>query len=79
MLVLSRHVGTSVYIGDDITVTVLGSNKNQVRLGIEAPRSVLVYREEIYLRIQLEKIQLETKTAGDESLPEVASTEGAEL
>lgn len=79
MLVLSRQIGTSVCIGDDVIVTVLGSNRNQVRLGIQAPRSVPVYREEIYLRIQLERMQAETNTACEELLPEIVSTEGAAL
>ena len=75
MLVLSRHIGTSVCIGDDITVTVLGGNKSQVRLGIQAPRSIPVYREEIYLRIQLERMQAQNEVSYDKSLPESAVNE----
>ena len=52
MLVLSRRCGEGVTIGPDIRVVVLGVKSGQVRLGIEAPRSVPVHREEIYARIQ---------------------------
>jgi carbon storage regulator len=52
MLVLSRACGESVVIGDDIRITVLASHGSQVRLGITAPRSVAVHREEIYERIK---------------------------
>jgi carbon storage regulator len=52
MLVLSRACGESVVIGDDIRITVLASHGNQVRLGITAPRSVAVHRQEIYERIK---------------------------
>jgi carbon storage regulator len=55
MLLLSRRNGESVIIGDDITLTVLGIQGNQVRLGIEAPKKISVHREEIYLKIQQEK------------------------
>lgn len=55
MLVLCRHPQETLYIGDEITVTVLGVNGNQVRLGIQAPARVGVHREEIYRRIQGEK------------------------
>lgn len=52
MLILTRKIGESVVVGDDITVTVLGVKGNQVRMGIDAPRSVAVHREEIYSRIR---------------------------
>jgi len=52
MLVLSRRVGESLMIGDEVTITVLGVNGNQVRIGINAPKDVPVHREEIYQRIQ---------------------------
>tara|TARA_B100001094_G_C17749735_1_gene585189 strand:+ start:54 stop:239 length:186 start_codon:yes stop_codon:yes gene_type:complete len=54
MLILTRKVGETLMIGDDITVTVLGTKGNQVRLGVNAPRDVSVHREEIYQRIQTE-------------------------
>ena len=51
MLVLTRKPGESLYIGDDIKVTLHGIRGNQVRIGVEAPPSVRIYREEIYLQI----------------------------
>ena len=51
MLVLTRKPGESLYIGDDIKVTLHGIRGNQVRIGVEAPASVRIYREEIYLQI----------------------------
>ena len=52
MLILTRRIEESVIIGDDIKVTVLSINGNQIRLGIQAPREVAVHREEIYRRIK---------------------------
>jgi carbon storage regulator len=63
MLILTRRVGETVMIGTDVTVTVLGVNGNQVRVGIEAPKSVPVHRKEIYERIQREQQMGEWKEA----------------
>ncbi|MEQ9463599.1 MAG: carbon storage regulator CsrA [Haliea sp.] len=52
MLILTRRVGESLMVGDDITITVLGVKGNQVRIGVNAPKDVAVHREEIYNRIQ---------------------------
>jgi carbon storage regulator len=54
MLILTRRVGETVVVGDDVTVTVLGVKGNQVRWGINAPKHVAVHREEIYERIKHE-------------------------
>ena len=51
MLILTRKVGESVLIGDDISISVLSVRGNQVKLGVQAPKEVSVHREEIYQRI----------------------------
>ena len=52
MLILTRRVGESLVIGDDVTVTVLGVKGNQVRVGVNAPQEVMVHRQEIYERVR---------------------------
>lgn len=54
MLILTRRVGETLMVGDDVTVTVLGVKGNQVRIGVNAPKDVAVHREEIYDRIRKE-------------------------
>ena len=54
MLILTRRVGETLMIGDDVAVTVLGVKGNQVRIGVKAPKDVTVHREEIYERIREE-------------------------
>ena len=67
MLILTRRVGEAVVIGDEVTVTVLGVKGNQVRIGVNAPKSVSVHREEI-----IERIRAEQSPAGslDSSIPD---------
>jgi carbon storage regulator len=55
MLILTRRVGETVMIGNEVTVTVLGVKGNQVRIGVNAPKDVAVHREEIYERIKREE------------------------
>lgn len=65
MLILTRRIGETLIIGDDVNITVLGVKGNQVRLGINAPKDVSVHREEIYLRIQQEKQGTDEETQED--------------
>lgn len=55
MLILTRRIGETLMVGDEVTVTVLGVKGNQVRIGVNAPKDVPVHREEIHQRIQNEK------------------------
>ena len=65
MLILTRRIGESLMIGDDVNVTVLGIRGNQVRIGVNAPKDVAVHREEIYERIQMERKGPKGPQAGD--------------
>ena len=66
MLILTRRVGETLVIGDDVNVTVLGVRGNQVRLGVDAPKEVAVHREEIYQRIQNEGENNDSSNSDDE-------------
>ena len=55
--ILTRRVGESIMIGDDITVTVLGVKDKQVRIGVNCPTNLVVHREEIYERIKKEQMK----------------------
>ncbi|HBF08744.1 MAG TPA: carbon storage regulator, partial [Gammaproteobacteria bacterium] len=65
MLILTRRVGETIVIGDDVKITVLGVKGNQVRIGVNAPKSVSVHREEIFNRIQQENNVGQPKTADE--------------
>ncbi|MDA0631176.1 MAG: carbon storage regulator CsrA [Proteobacteria bacterium] len=65
MLILTRRVGESLIIGDDVTITVLGVKGNQVRIGVNAPRDVAVHREEILDRIQADSVADDDEESGN--------------
>lgn len=73
MLILTRRVGETLMIGDEVTVTVLGVKGNQVRIGVRAPKNVSVHREEIYERIRAEQ----QGAAPDVDFPSRAAAAGA--
>jgi len=73
MLILTRRVGETVMIGNDVTVTVLGVKGNQVRIGVNAPRDVAVHREEIFERIKREE---QDGGGASSSRPAAARTNG---
>jgi len=66
MLILTRRVGETLMIGDEVTVTVLGVKGGQVRVGINAPRSIAVHREEIYDRLRREQTEQAHDDLGEE-------------
>jgi carbon storage regulator len=63
MLILTRRIGETLTIGDEVRVTVLGVNGSQVRVGIQAPKNVEVHREEVYERVQAERARGNVRTA----------------
>jgi carbon storage regulator len=80
MLILTRRVGETVMIGNDVTVTILGVKGNQVRVGINAPKNVAVHREEIYERIKREQQGESQGKSHDENEPhDIKPTEFASV
>jgi len=71
MLILTRRVGEAVMIGEEVTVTVLGVKGNQVRIGVNAPKTVSVHREEIFDRIKNERGEGQTRSAAPATLAAV--------
>ena len=73
MLILTRRVGETLKVGNDVDVTVLGVKGNQIRIGIKAPKNVAVHREEIFDRIQREAAQAERAESAKAAAPKPKS------
>jgi carbon storage regulator len=76
MLVLTRKSNQSIMIGDDIEVSVLAIMGEKVRIGIEAPRKVPVFRKEVYLEIQQERLAEDDREQVDEALDRLKAKKG---
>lgn len=64
-MILTRRLGESIRIGDDITVLITGVDQNKVKIGITSPRHIPIYREELYLKIQQENKEAAGVNEGD--------------
>ncbi len=71
MLILTRKLGESVIIGDDVKITVVEVNKQQVKLGVDAPKNIIIHREEVYL-----KIKEENELASASNIIDLSNTSG---
>ncbi|MEE9446560.1 MAG: carbon storage regulator CsrA [Arenicellales bacterium] len=79
MLILTRRIGESVHIGDDIRLTVLGVRDSQVRIGINAPKEVPVHREEIYYRIKHEQEMKDAQSGASHNTDQVSDDQNSDV